>query len=312
MTRTTTSTRHAARGARRAGLLGALLTAVAVLVATLGLATAGSAAADDTAGATPPGAAWIRAGHFVPGFGAARVDLLPEGSSAGAPSSVVMSPGATYGDMTSYQKIAPGSYTVQIRSSGAQPSTAPLLTRSFSVTAGSAHTVAVVGNASAPRLVVLGDDLTPPAAGSARVRLLDASASATSLDVAAQNGPTLASGAVLGQVTPYATVPKGPWTLTLGGSGATPATQRISLESGNVYTAIALDSDGGLRVQLVTDAAGSAALPAGGAATGLGGLAAGAGTTAPSPLVAPAAVAALAVLAAFGAVVARRRPGRVR
>lgn len=312
MTRTTASTPRRVRPIRRAGLVGALLTAVAVLVATLGLATAGSAAAEGSAGATPPGAAWIRAGHFVPGFGAARVDLLPEGTAAGAPSSVVMSPGASYGDMTSYQKIAPGSYTVQIRSSGAQPSSAPLLTRSFQVTAGTAHTVAVVGNASAPRLVVLGDDLTPPAAGSARVRLLDASASAGSLDVTAQNGPTLATGAVLGQVTPYTTVPQGQWTLALAGSGATSATQQIRLDSGNVYTAIALDSDGALRVQLVTDATGSAALPAGGAATGLGGLAAGSTgstSTVPTSLV---LVAALTALAALTVVAGRRRLGRVR
>lgn len=303
-----------ARRERRAGLLGALLLVLTILVAALGLGTAGSAAAQGSAGATPPGAAWIRAGHFVPGFGAARVDLLPEGAAAGAPSSVVMSPGATYGDMTSYQKIAPGSYTVQIRSAGAQASSAPMLTRSFSVDAGSAHTVAVVGGASAPRLVVLGDDLTPPAAGSARVRLLDASASASTLDVSAQNGPSIAQGAVLGQVTPYATVPQGTWTLALTATGATSGSQQIRLDSGDVYTAIALDSNGGLRIQLVTDAAGSAALPAGGAATGFGGLA----TTAPQPGSAgpapsPAlATLALTALAALGVVLGRRRWGRVR
>ena len=74
--------------------------------------------------ATPPGKGWIRAGHFVPGFGAARVDLAPKGSAAGT--SIVMSPDAVYGDVTSYQKLQPGPYVVTIRAAGTAADSARL------------------------------------------------------------------------------------------------------------------------------------------------------------------------------------------
>ena len=265
---------------------------IALVLALLsGVLAASAAWADDApgasgpAGATPPGSGWVRAGHFVPGFGAARVDLSPVADATGSPASVVMSPGAAYGDVTSYQKVAPGDYTVQVRPAADAPTTAPMLSRSFTVTAGSAHTIAVVGAPSSPRLAVLDDDLTPPPAGAARVRLLAASALGQDLTVQAVGGPTLASGAVLGQVTPYVTVPQGSWNLQIT-AGATTGAQEVALAGGNVYTAVALDSGTQPTIKVVTDAAGAAAMPAGAAATGLGGLAA---PVSPSP-VGPATV----------------------
>ncbi|MDQ2755139.1 MAG: DUF4397 domain-containing protein [Actinomycetota bacterium] len=251
---------------RNAGLVAFSL--LAALVTSLFVA--GPAHADTTtAGATPPGKAWIRAGHFVPGFGAARVDLRP---TTGQASAIVMSPNATYGDVTSYQKIQPGTYVVDVRSSDAGQASSPMLSRSFTVAAGTASTVAVLGAASAPRLAVLTDDLTPPAAGTARVRVLSASANASSLTVQAVNGPLVAKGAVLGQTTAYTTVPQGRWTLALSGANGSTSSQSVNLASGSVYTAVALDTGStGVRLAIVTDAAGAAMTPTGAAATGLGG-----------------------------------------
>lgn len=208
----------------------------------------------------------------MPGFGAARVDLRP---TTGAATAIVMSPSATYGDVTSYQKIEPGTYVVDIRSSDAGEASSPMLSRSFTVGAGTASTVAVLGAASAPRLAVLTDDLTPPAAGTARVRVLSASANASALTVQAVGGPQITKGAVLGQTTAYTTVPQGRWTLALTGTNGPSSSQTVTLASGSVYTAVALDTGAtGVRLAIVTDAAGAATTPMGAAATGLGGAAA--------------------------------------
>lgn len=246
-------------------LAGLLLVAVSTL-------SAGPASADSVgaAGATPPGQAWIRAGHFIPGFGAARIDLRPE---SGAGGQIVMSPNAGYGDVTAYQKIAPGTYTVSVWDASAPAAAAPALSRSFTATAGKAQTIAVIGTAAAPRLAVLSDDLTPPAAGSARVRVLSASSLAPSVNVMAVGGPTIATDAVLGTTTGYTTVPAGPWTLNLSGASMS-SKQTVTLASGSVYTAVALDSGTtAVTIKVITDAAGAVSTPVGAAATGFGGAA---------------------------------------
>ncbi len=245
---------------------------LAALIGVLGvllLLAASPARADD---ATPPGKSWIRAGHLTPGVGATRIDLVP---ASGPATAVVMSPSASYGDVTAYQKIDPGDYTVFVRPQGASLETAPLLQRAFTVVAGKATTLAVVGTADSPRLVVLDDDLTLPAASSARVRILPAASSAQTVSVVAQNGPTLTTDAILGQATGYASVPAGSWTLDLTSGGGPTAEQTVDLMSGSVYTAIVLDSAAGsVSIKVVTDAAGATTAPQGAAQTGGGGMAA--------------------------------------
>jgi hypothetical protein len=238
---------------------------------TLLIGSAAPAHADE--GTTPPGKAWIRAGHLVPGVGTTRIDLTP---ASGPSTSVVMSPAASYGDVTPYQKLDPGDYTVTVRPQGAGLDSAPMLQRAFTVVAGKATTLAVVGTAQDPRLAVLDDDLTLPAANAARVRVLPAASRTPTLSVVAQNGPTLTTGAVLGQATPYASVPSGRWTLDLASAGGPAAQQTVDLASGSVYTAIVLDSSAGdgVTIVVVTDAAGAMTAPQGAAQTGGGGTAA--------------------------------------
>ena len=244
---------------------------VGVLGVLLVLVVAGASAAR-AADASPPGKAWIRAGHLVPGFSTARVDLVPKNGSA---TSIVMSPAASYGDVTDYQKIDPGDYTVTVRPQGASLETEPLLQRAFTVVAGKATTLVAVGTADSPRLVALDDDLTLPAASAARVRILPAASHTQTVSIMAQNGPTLATGAILGQATDYTSVPAGSWTLDLTSGGGPTAQQTVDLKSGSVYTAIVLDSaPGAVTVKVITDAAGATTAPQGAAQTGGGGMAA--------------------------------------
>lgn len=247
-----------------------VLTVIATTIAALAILLLGVAPAQADQ-STPPGKAWVRAGHLVPGIGSTRIDLVPQ---SGATTSIAMSPSASYGDVTEYQKIDPGDYTVYVRPQGASLDTAPMLQRAFTVVAGKATTLAVLGTVDAPRLVALDDDLTPPAANTARVRVLPAASHAQTVSVDAMNGPTITSGAVLGQATSYATVPAGSWTLNLTYNSGLTAQQTVSLASGSVYTAVILDSGAdSVQIKLITDAAGAVATPAGAAATGEGGMA---------------------------------------
>lgn len=275
--------------------LAAALLALAALTAAVALPSAARAAE------APPGKGWIRAAHFIPGFSTARIDLTP--TTAGTGTAIVMSPGASYGDATPYLKVAPGAYTLTIRPQGASLATEPLLSRAFTVTSGRANTVAAVGSSAAPRLVVLTDDLTPPASGSARVRVVSASSLVQTLSVVAIGGPTLAKGAVLGQTTGYTTVPQGPWTIDLGLGTALETSKTVRLNGGSVYTAAVLDSGtSAIKLTVLTDAVGASSTPAGGAQTGGGGMAG------PSEQGSPATPLVVSVLLlVLGVVVATRR-----
>lgn len=289
------STAHPRQWSTRLSLL------LAVLVGALAL----SGWATPSARAAVPGDAWVRAAHLVPGLEAMQVVVRPLGG--GSPS--VLAERAAYGDVAPYQRLTPGDYTVELRPAGAAASSAPVLSSTVTVEAGRAYTLAGLGSLQSPRLATLQDDLTPPAAGTVRVRLLPAASSADQVTVAAVDGPVVARDAVFGQPTAYAAVPAGRWTLQATSGGDQPTSTTVDLAAGGIYTLAVVDRDGGgLGIQVVTDAAGSATMPVGGAATGGGGTAAGSPTGVPGGLLAGAALlAALTALTGSRAVWSHRR-----
>ena len=225
-----------------AGALGALL-----------LLGAGALLAPGAWAAAPPGQSWVRAAHAVPGLAGMTFTVT------GGPDQVdrTLAEDAPYGTVGDYDALPPGRYTAAVRPPG-QPTVTPVLTTTFTVGPSSATTLAAIGTTSAPRLATLTDDLTPPPAGQARVRVLPGASGAPTVDVRAQNGPVIADGAVFGQASAYADVPAGPWTLDLSGGGKS-STATVELAAGGVYTvAITDDDDGGLRALPVTDALGTA------------------------------------------------------
>ena len=83
-----------------------------------------------------------------------------------------------------------------------------------------------------------------------------------------------------GNVTGYGTARPGTWMVHVSGAGGM-ATESVTLAAGTIHTLVVLDgSSGGLMVDNLEDAAGSAVMPRGGVATGLGGAAP---VPAPSP-----------------------------
>lgn len=183
--------------------------------------------------------------------------------------------GVGYGAVSPYQRLAPGTYVVGMRTAGAAESTPPVLSASVNATTGSAYTVAGVGRYADLGLRVLQDDLTLPPQGQARVRVVQASAKVPNLDVRTAGGPVIAQGAAFATTTPYAVVPAGRWTLQVGATGdASPTTASVDLAPGAVYSVIVLDGpDGALQLVPRTDATGAGVVPAQGVAAGAGGTA---------------------------------------
>jgi hypothetical protein len=273
------------------------------LLSLLGIAgaTAGSASTS-----TATGKAWVRVAHLVPGLGAARIDLKPAGG--GQNLSVEMSPSAKYGDVTKYQRLVPGTYTVLVSDSDSPASSAPMLSRSLTIAGGKAYTLAVLGTSKAPRLATLSDDLTPPVAGKARVRVLPAASQAPQVTIKAEGGPTIVDNAVLGQASAYAAVPAGTWHLTADTSTGMQVTDSIKVASGSVYTLVLLDGTSGKpSLSLITDAAGTTSAPKGGAATGEGGTATDIVNAGPNATWLVMLVMVGSALLVGSAVVARRR-----
>ncbi|MFC5379978.1 DUF4397 domain-containing protein [Aquipuribacter nitratireducens] len=302
MARPSPAVRASASGSSRPRALraAALVVATAVAVVLLPVGAAGASTAT----------AYLRAAHLVPDLGAMDVRLSPF-SGEGDPEALapVLEITASYGAVGGYEALPPGRYAVALRPAGSDPSSDPVLSLTFDLTAGQAYTVAGLGSSDDPSLELLEDELTRPADGTARVRLLGASLEAPTAQVSAVDGPALGT-ARLGEATDYTQAPAGPWTLRAEGDGASGESE-VDLDAGDVYTLLVLDGDDGLQLQAVLDAGGVGTVPVGAAATGLGGLADGAGGPGPSAGVVLAALAAGALLVLLAAV-PLARPARRR
>jgi hypothetical protein len=263
-----------------------------------------------TVPAAPASAAavgYVRLAHLSPDTPA--VDVYLSASTEAATPRVFKAVG--YGVLSQYLPLPAGRYAVSMRKAGAPATEAPVLTTEVAVTAGDAYTVAGVGRYADLGLRVLDDDLSAPPRGQAKVRVVQASVRSPMLDVAAADGPTIANSVQFATTTPYTKVEPGRWQLRLQAAGTEPTTAGVTISRGSVYSLLVLDAKqgGGLTTELRVDAKGGSVVPAGGVDTGAGGIAG--GSDGPSyPLIAVAAGVLLAVSAAAGVVVLRRRARR--
>jgi len=221
------------------------------LVATLVTALVALGALPALAAGTETTTTWVRAAHLVPGLGAMDFTVTPvQGGEE-----VELAGEAGYGAVSDYEELPAGEYRVDVRAAGTPDAEAPALSGTFDLAAGAATTLVGVGTTDSPRLATLADDLTTPADGTARVRLLNAAQDSPQVDVSAQDGPVVAEGAVFGQPTDYTEVPAGRWDLRLAG-GSAQGSSTVDLEAGGVYTLFVLGQSGeDLTVLPVVDAA---------------------------------------------------------
>jgi Domain of unknown function (DUF4397) len=250
-------------------------TAVAVLVAVLlmlaapALALAAPAPAPGVAPGAPSG--WVRLGHLSPKTPPVDIYLSPFGQ----PQRVAFRQ-AAYGAVTPYTTLAPGTYTVSMRPANAPASSPPALSANVDVKADTANTMLVFENGpnGTIRGQMLTDDLSAPAAGAGKVRVVQGAPDPDAIEVNAVGGPALASGLKYGDAGQYVTVPQGHWNVALR-SGETVTPAAIDVRSASVCTVVVVHKPSGLTLTELPDAAGTASAPAGGAETGGGGTAPG-------------------------------------
>lgn len=219
----------------------------------------------------------LRLAHLSPDTPA--VDVYVD--SVADPGAGLVLPGVDYGTVSEYQDVAPGTYTVAMRPAGADPGTPPVLSATVEVGADTARTVAGVGNFADLGLDILDDDLSLPAAGQARVRVIAAAAAARTLDVSVTGGPELARGLGFADTSDYVDVPAGATSLRVTPEGGAATELPLAVAAGSVYSVLVLDDRGdGLAVTTVLDAASPSVVPVGGVETGAGGTAPEAGNPA--------------------------------
>jgi hypothetical protein len=285
MPTTPTATSTAEQNRRRSRSRRPRLLAVALVGAALlaSLASVGGFGSPAGARAT---SAKIRLGHFSPDT--PEMDVYVTGFDG---SETKVLEGLGYGQVSDYAPLEAGNYTFLLRPAGADPASDPAVTASADLEDGKAYTFAAMGPHAELQKALLTDDLAPPPAGQAKVRLIQASSTAGSVDVTAADGPVLAQDTAFATATGYAPVPAGNWRVNLTSSAASAQVQReLDLEPGTVNTLIVLEGSGGQPADLtrVVDATGvdassegplglTDAMPLGGVDTGGGGTADGAG-----------------------------------
>jgi Domain of unknown function (DUF4397) len=279
---------------RKGVWLARLITASALAIGLAGLVGfAGSAASASSR------VGYLRLAHLSPNTPAVDVYLY----SFGDPNAMVVLDHVAYGDVSPYESVASGEYTVAMRSAGAAPSTKPVLSTTIDVVSGRAYTVAGMGPLSGLRLQVIDDSLAMTR-DAALVRVIQASMHQTSVTVTA-GSTTLGSNLNFTTVTPYKMVKPGTVTVTAVGESER-GSGTFTLAADTIYTIVVLDDSGHLGLTSLVDSSGSKVMPQGGAATGFGGTAARPG----APLLPWAAAGAAGVLAAGGGLIRLRRRRR--
>ena len=269
---------------RRAGLVLALCAA-----SLLALPVAAGAQADP---------ARVRVAHFSPD--APAVDIYVNDDR-------VLS-GVAYKTVSDYLELPAGSYDLAVRPAGAAATSDPVVEATAEVEGGQAYTVAAVGALADIALEIFTDDLSAPAAGKAKVRVIHAAPEVPAVDVAVEGGPTLFEAVEFPQATDYAEVDPGTYPIQVKAAGTDDVLLEASLEveAGTIYSVAAVGGAGkDVELLPIVDATGTGQPPTGGISTGAGGTAPGTSTPGLSLVLAGTAVLALAGLGA--SVLLRRR-----
>lgn len=208
----------------------------------LGAVVAGTAACDDDNNNGPSSTAHLRVIHASPD--APAVDVLVEGKT--------LITGLEYGNASDYHNVASGTRTVSVNETGTVNA---LITASPTFKKDSSYTIIAADLVATAQPLVLEDDLSSPAAGNAKVRLVHGSPGAGLVDIyiTAPGAdisaliPTFSNVAFAAN-TGYSEVPAGDYQVRVTAAGTKTVaidTGTLTLASGEIATAVALDEAGG-------------------------------------------------------------------
>ncbi len=202
-----------------------LAAAAALIIAPFAVAAAPSAGAQ-------AGDAKIRVAHFSPD--APSIDVYVDGKKKLT--------NVPYQAVSDYLALPAGNHTFDVRAAGSPATGAAVVTASQALVAGKNYTVAAIGALAAISGKVFEDDVTPPAAGKAKVRLIHAATDVPEVDVAVKGGQTIVSKLGLGQASAYSELAAGSYDLEIRGTGTTNVllAKPVTLQAGGVYTIAAV------------------------------------------------------------------------
>ena len=201
--------------------------------------------------------AQVRVAHLSPD--APNVDVSVNGEPVAALQNV------PYGTVSPYLPLPAGTQQVTVYPAGDRSQ--PVIDTPVDLTTGGAYTIGAVGLVSdgSLRAQVYQDDLTPPAQGNSKLRVVHASPDAGPVDVVPAGGAPLVSGLQFPNASPYAQVPAGTYTLNVNAAGTDTTAISVpnaTVASGGVYSAFAVGtgSAGSLDVIVVQDNVGAESL----------------------------------------------------
>ena len=240
--------------------LAAVILAAVVAIGLLVLPGAAAAAQDE---------ALVRVAHFAPGLLKGDVYVVYVNGR-------LQLKGVPFKTVSDYLKVKPGRFQVEVRKSGQPASSTPVIAATVSLEAGRAYTVAVFGQLTSVKAMLLDDDVSRPGSGKSKVRLIQALPGDQVVDLAS-GGDVLFSGAKFPSASDYMEVQAGRVELEVrkAGSGDVLAPARaVNLPKGAVSSLVVVGGIGEkLELLDIRDSVASAAAPAGGVATGAGGTA---------------------------------------
>jgi hypothetical protein len=232
---------------------------IGVVIALGALAPFASASAQEAP-------AQIRVAHFSPD--APGVDVYLDGQQA------VGNMG--FETVTDYLAVPPGDHLIELRPSGAAPTSTPVWSGNATLESGQYYTAAGLGPLSQLSAELFTDDIAMPPAGSANVRFIHAAVGAGDVNVAFGGSPLEFTDAAFATPTAYSTVDPGQYDVSLEDESGTAlvGSQIVEFTAGVNYTVVAIGGQGSpLRLLAVVDTRAAADAPAGAPATGGGGLA---------------------------------------
>jgi hypothetical protein len=201
-----------------------------------------AACSDDDDNTGPDGQARVRVVHASPD--APPVDVLVDDAEALS--------GVPYLTASDYVGLADGSHNVKVNAAGTSTT---VIDADVELADGTDYTVIASGLIEAIEPIVLEDDNSTPAAGTARVRAIHGAPSAPLVDVyvtapGADLEATLPvlSNVAFGDVADYLVVPAGDYQVRVTAAGTKTMvidSGALTLTSGQVRTAIAVDAAGG-------------------------------------------------------------------
>ncbi len=201
------------------------------------------------------GMAKVRVVHASPD--APAVDVLVNGKAALT--------NVKFFTASDYLELPAGSYELAVVPTG---KTEPKVidAKGVKIEAGKAYTVAATGLLANIKATILADDLTPPAAGKAHVRIIHFSPDAPAVDVKVANGPTLVSNLAFPSASKYIPVDAGSYDVQVVPTGAsTPVVinaKGLKLEAGKIYDVFATGALASIKSEIAVTTPASAMAPA--------------------------------------------------